>query len=95
MTSPIRATAAALRNESADDMTMEMMPATTKPFSPTGSSVLTTNGRAWLEFRSGLIATATRPSIPVTAKNGMENKPAKRDPSATARGPFPISKRWT
>ena len=93
-TSFTKATDAALRNESADDITTETMPAITKPFSTGGVTATTTSGSARLAGMSGSIARATRPIRPDTAKKGMENRPDSSVPRAVAAEVRPISKRW-
>jgi hypothetical protein len=78
----IKATAAAFRNESAEDITMEITPAITIPLSPIGITVLITNGMGRFGSRSGFIANATIPIKPVIAKNGKENTPLHNVPLA-------------
>ena len=79
-TSWVIATDAELRNESAEDMIIDMTPAITSPLSPIGSTVLITKGMALFGSRSGLMTRATIPIKPVTAKNGNENMPLNKVP---------------
>ncbi len=67
---------AELRKESADDITIEMTAAMTRPLRNGGNTVIATCGSGKFEFRLGSIVRATSPINPVTAKNGIENNPA-------------------
>ena len=73
-------TDAAFKNESADDITIEITPAITIPRRPTGSTSFITKGMERFGSRSGLRVRATSPIPPVTAKNGMEKRPLQSVP---------------
>ena len=81
-TSWVKATDAPIRKESAEDMTIAMTPAMTKPFKPMGRTSVITNGNARLGSISGLIVKAMMPIKPVMAKNGNEKIPLQNVPLA-------------
>ena len=86
---------AALRNESAEDITIEMTPAITRPRRPTGRTVRMTLGMARLGFILGSRDRATNPMAPVIAKKGIEKTPLSIVPRAVCVGSFVIKRRCT
>ena len=87
--------AAPLRNESAEDITIEMTPAMTRPRRPAGRTVRITLGMARLGSIFGSSTRATKPMTPVIAKNGIEKIPLSIVPRAVCFGSFAINRRCT